>query len=256
MGAKVVEYESLPTICFVCGKYGHVSDSCHANDPAVKRDAPPPPNAAQSHGPYIDAFGPWIIAEKRQRRPARNLQPNDARCSDKQPGGSRFNPISEDAEDAIGIVHGVDPIHDGDPVTETGSHSHKGKAVSVTKKPRTVHVTKPLTVTLNDFPIVPKFAATASSSRSAQLRYNVTKLDKSRHSSVVISENSDPNLQDPIMAPHVTPACNNSLTLGKPPDTRASLIAGSDATNMCEKQPALMLNADSLVEAQAIAMLE
>ncbi|KAK8560139.1 hypothetical protein V6N12_012942 [Hibiscus sabdariffa] len=218
---KVVEYESLPTIRFVCGKYGHVSDSCPMNFPDAERVATPPPNATQSHGSCTDAFGPWMIVEKCQQ-----------------------------------IVNREGLAHDGETVIRAVSLQHKGKAVFVTKKPRVVHVWKPITVTFNDFPIVPKFVTKASSSRSPKLGNNAAKLDKTRHSSIVVSENLDPNLQDPIMAPHVTPTCNNSLTLGKPPDPRTTLIASSDVNDMCEKQATQVLNADSLLEAHVTDMLE
>ncbi|KAK8644024.1 hypothetical protein V6N13_013299 [Hibiscus sabdariffa] len=118
----------------------------------------------------------------------------------------------------------------------TTAQQHKGKSISVLKKPRAVHVRKPLTVTLNDFPIVPKSVAKASSSRSTQLKNNTTTLDKMRHSSIVISENSDPNLRVPTMAPNATPACNNSLTLGKPPDPCVILPADLGEDDMRNKQ--------------------
>ncbi|KAK8652244.1 hypothetical protein V6N13_061265 [Hibiscus sabdariffa] len=203
------------------------------NFPDAERVATPPPNATQSHGSCTDAFGPWMIAR-----------------------GSGFNTISDDIDDAIEIVNREGLAHDGETVIRAVSLQHKGKAVFVTKKPRVVHVWKPITVTFNDFPIVPKFVTKASSSRSPKLGNNAAKLDKTRHSSIVVSENLDPNLQDPIMAPHVTPTCNNSLTLGKPPDPRTTLIASSDVNDMCEKQATQVLNADSLLEAHVTDMLE
>ncbi|KAK9024765.1 hypothetical protein V6N11_004920 [Hibiscus sabdariffa] len=156
--------------------------------------------------------------------------------------------------DAIEIVNGVNSIHAEDTVMPTTAQQHKGKSISVLKKPRAVHVRKPLTVTLNDFPIVPKSVAKASSSRSTQLKNNTTTLDKMRHSSIVISENSDPNLRVPTMAPNATPACNNSLTLGKPPDPCVILPADLGEDDMRNKQVTYVINVDSQLEAQTNAI--
>ncbi|KAK8589239.1 hypothetical protein V6N12_023642 [Hibiscus sabdariffa] len=37
---QVVEYESLPTICFECGKYGHMRDICPTTTVGTTRDVP------------------------------------------------------------------------------------------------------------------------------------------------------------------------------------------------------------------------
>ncbi|KAK8593713.1 hypothetical protein V6N12_045788 [Hibiscus sabdariffa] len=62
---QVVEYVSLPTICFDCGKYGHVSNSCPGKILEAERVATPPANTAQPPGSDIDAFGPWMVVERR-----------------------------------------------------------------------------------------------------------------------------------------------------------------------------------------------
>ncbi|KAK8553212.1 hypothetical protein V6N13_089424 [Hibiscus sabdariffa] len=109
---------------------------------------------------------------------------------------------------------------------------------------------------LNPFRIVPKSAAKESRSRPMQLKHNTSTLDKPQHSSVVISENSDPNLQITNMNPGATSTCINSLTLGKPLDPRASLPAGSGDDNSRIEQVSSVVNVDVQFEAQATAMLE
>ncbi|KAK8684081.1 hypothetical protein V6N13_040118 [Hibiscus sabdariffa] len=212
-------------------------DSCPEKTPEAKRTAPPSANTAQPPGSDTDAFGPWMVVERRQRRPARNMQTNGFVQAGAHPGGSRFNPISEELVDAQESARDVDPAHEA-------------------KKQRVVHVRKPLTVTLNDFPIVTKSATKASSSCSPQLQNNTSKLDKARHSSIMILKNLDPNMKNPSMIPHVSPACNNSLGMRKPPDPHLLLHLDPGVNNICEKPTAPVLSADSLLVVQDSAMVE
>ncbi|KAK8685420.1 hypothetical protein V6N13_041421 [Hibiscus sabdariffa] len=57
------------------------------------------------------------------------------------------------------------------------------------------------------------------------------------------------------MGPHVTPACNNSLTLGKPLDPRLLLNPDPGVNNICEKSAAPVLFADWLLVAQDLLCL-
>ncbi|KAL4366348.1 hypothetical protein GQ457_05G002760 [Hibiscus cannabinus] len=68
---QVVEYESLPAVCFNCGVYGHLKDICpklQNSDPltSVHPDAPPPIPPSTLPTPAED-FGPWMLVEKRKR---------------------------------------------------------------------------------------------------------------------------------------------------------------------------------------------
>ncbi|KAK8606540.1 hypothetical protein V6N13_030821 [Hibiscus sabdariffa] len=111
--------------------------------------------------------------------------------------------------DAQDIEGGLDSIHAKDDVPPSNNQKHKGKQPAAMKQLRAVHVRKPLAVTLNDFSIVPRSAYIA-----------------------VISGNSDPNLQPAGMNPSVTPGSSNSLTLGEPLDSSASLFVGSSEENL------------------------
>ncbi|KAK8997026.1 hypothetical protein V6N11_020518 [Hibiscus sabdariffa] len=68
---QIVEYESLPTVCFHCGTYGHLKDICPnlkiSDDVAPMHSGAPPP--APVPGPSVpdEDFGPWMIVEKRKR---------------------------------------------------------------------------------------------------------------------------------------------------------------------------------------------
>ncbi|KAK8584334.1 hypothetical protein V6N12_068578 [Hibiscus sabdariffa] len=108
-----------------------------------------------------------MLVEKRQRRSAQRPQIIEFKQADKQPGGSRFNPISEDLVNTMEFFNEVEPFHVEDIALPDCSLMHK---------------------------------------------------DKTRHSFIVISENSDPNLRVPTLVFSTIPASNNTLTLGKPPD--------------------------------------
>ncbi|KAK8530890.1 hypothetical protein V6N12_013390 [Hibiscus sabdariffa] len=133
--------------------------------------------------------------------------------------GSQFNPISEDHGDAQDIEGGLDSIHAKDDVPPSNNQKHKGKQPAAMKQLRAVHVRKPLAVTLNDFSIVPRSAYIA-----------------------VISGNSDPNLQPAGMNPSVTPGSSNSLTLGEPLDSSASLFVGSSEENLRNMYVCFLVN--------------
>lgn len=71
-----VEYENLPTICFECGKYGHLSSSCSENksnenlsgvdkvqaENNLGTRAAPPQSTHSSGNPK---FGPWMVVSRK-----------------------------------------------------------------------------------------------------------------------------------------------------------------------------------------------
>ncbi|XP_039017767.1 uncharacterized protein LOC120148827 [Hibiscus syriacus] len=67
---QIVEYESLPTICFSCDRYRHVKDICPENTVKDQQESATPkeqvteaqlPNANQKSKP----LGPWMVVERR-----------------------------------------------------------------------------------------------------------------------------------------------------------------------------------------------
>ncbi|KAJ1441621.1 Zinc finger, CCHC-type [Sesbania bispinosa] len=68
-----VEYEGLHLVCFQCGRYGHRKEGCPlllapnaANDDNTV--LPTPPQGPPEHQEEVQTFGPWMIAQKSQRR--------------------------------------------------------------------------------------------------------------------------------------------------------------------------------------------
>ncbi|KAK8475495.1 hypothetical protein V6N12_034356 [Hibiscus sabdariffa] len=96
---QIVEYESLPTVCFHCEKYSHSQENYpDINIETDKKDTNEQPNTTHTELPQptiIDKspFGPWMVVEKRQHRTLR--KPSDR--IEQQPDGifnaSIFNPI-------------------------------------------------------------------------------------------------------------------------------------------------------------------
>ncbi|PPD86998.1 hypothetical protein GOBAR_DD16071 [Gossypium barbadense] len=72
-----VEYESLSTICFHCGRFGHVENSCPfkiSESLSEKENAPSELSSELQNTNKVDEekengnFGPWMIVEKKSRR--------------------------------------------------------------------------------------------------------------------------------------------------------------------------------------------
>ncbi|KAK8986514.1 hypothetical protein V6N11_010070 [Hibiscus sabdariffa] len=91
---QLVEYESLPVVCFHCDTYGHVHDQCpcrlQPEDPLTTTVLPPIPPPTQLP---TKPFDPWTLVEKRRNRTIRtnrtSSRPNDVPLVTH----SRFNPL-------------------------------------------------------------------------------------------------------------------------------------------------------------------
>ncbi|KAK8607667.1 hypothetical protein V6N13_046276 [Hibiscus sabdariffa] len=184
-----------------------------------------PPNSAQPTESETTEFGPWMLVAKRQRRPAHMPQSSSHRHVEKQPLGSRFNPVSELREDAMGFGEDHAPRHLSVAMESAIVPQQQGRATNDARHQRAIPVRKPLTIA--DFSIVSRAAPKAGSSRANSGKNSSVVLEKSHHLAVVISENSNPNC--PAMeVDHVAPTTShNSLTRGKPPDSCANLPIGS-----------------------------
>ncbi|MBA0877888.1 hypothetical protein Goshw_010630 [Gossypium schwendimanii] len=80
-----VEYESLSSICFHCGIYGHVENSCpfkNSETPSEKENTSSEMASEFQNTTKVDAekehgnFGPWMIIEKKSRRKIRDNTQN------------------------------------------------------------------------------------------------------------------------------------------------------------------------------------
>ncbi|KAK8574825.1 hypothetical protein V6N12_062503 [Hibiscus sabdariffa] len=89
----------------------------------------------------------------------------------------------------------------------------KGKSVVISKPSSGTHVRNPLT--LSDFPILSRNFHKGGSSKSVPPQ--VVSLDASKHYVVVINENSDLNVQQPMQQASDPPHMQHHL-LGEPPD--------------------------------------
>ncbi|KAK9019343.1 hypothetical protein V6N11_053868 [Hibiscus sabdariffa] len=174
---QIVEYESLPTVCFHCGKYGHSQETCpDINVEPGEKDTNQQPNMTHTKLPQptiIDKspFGPWMVVEKRQRRTLR--KPSDR--IEQQPNGiftaSRFNPIYDLEGDK-----NEEPMLPKNP--------------KQTKAATTIHIRKPLS--LAEFPILVRNNGRASSFKMSPSKNAVLNLDKAKHSAMIIEEDSNP----------------------------------------------------------------
>ncbi|KAK8678266.1 hypothetical protein V6N13_143771 [Hibiscus sabdariffa] len=190
-----------------------------------------PPIPTQSSESDEAAFGPWMLVEKQQRRTGRMPQSVVPKHNERHAMGSRFNPIMEIQEDTL-VRWEEDNSRRTNGVTESAIvYKQQGKFGTGAKQPRTLPVHKPLMII--DFPITSKATPKASISRTTPGKSGSVVLEKSRHSTVVISENSNPNCPSMDVDLDVNPTCPNSLVRGKPPDSCASLPAG---TNMATLQ--------------------
>ncbi|KAL4297544.1 hypothetical protein GQ457_12G009380 [Hibiscus cannabinus] len=92
----IVEYESLPTVCFHCGIYGHLKDICpklHCSDeipPAASEI--PTSTPVPAHSVPDEAFGPWMLVERRKRN-LRSVSSVIPAPKDPLPAVSVVNPI-------------------------------------------------------------------------------------------------------------------------------------------------------------------
>ncbi|KAK8529358.1 hypothetical protein V6N13_102284 [Hibiscus sabdariffa] len=251
---QVVEYESLPIICFNCGKYGHVNEACPDKIGEPGHNNPTPPTPDQPHDSVTSAFGPWMVIEKRQRRPAKKPQSNAIDQSEVAAGGSRYNPLYEDSE--IRIDDDNVTKHANDPAPSSPHYKQKGKKVVVTKQPKAVHIRKPITVSLNDFPIVSHPASKASSSRSGHLSRQESSLAKSHHSAIVLPETSEPVLRPDRLIQNPPSMRNNSHIMGDPPDSNKQLPSSSIVVMQRQNQPTSVAVDVPQSEAQYAAMID
>ncbi|KAI9096026.1 hypothetical protein K1719_026173 [Acacia pycnantha] len=87
-----VEYEGLPTICFHCGRYGHLQASCPELMAPDAASTPAASNIMPTQAPMLnpaktaresEKFGVWMVVQRKPRRTTekvvRNNTPHDGR---------------------------------------------------------------------------------------------------------------------------------------------------------------------------------
>ncbi|MBA0633558.1 hypothetical protein Godav_028857, partial [Gossypium davidsonii] len=90
-----VEYESLPNVCFGCGRFGYNKDFCphHPSDESKEgglKDQPKSKGEELHKRVEEEQFGPWMLVERRQWRSSRTTTYNSSMVVDKTVGGSRI----------------------------------------------------------------------------------------------------------------------------------------------------------------------
>ncbi|KAL4271374.1 hypothetical protein GQ457_13G004110 [Hibiscus cannabinus] len=82
-----IEYEGLPSICFTCGKYGHLKEFCGKT---ISRDESTVAGVVRDP---IERCGPWMQVSNRRRRPIvapKNVSMNASGPRESENRGSRF----------------------------------------------------------------------------------------------------------------------------------------------------------------------
>ncbi|KAG8486486.1 hypothetical protein CXB51_019780 [Gossypium anomalum] len=107
-----VVYEALPTVCFTCGKYGHVRDLCPLSKEASdkvsdKVVANGDLNSKNSENDdkektFGPAFGPWMLVERKSRRRSGNTRDSGDMDAGKGRFGSRFNALTVEDDKTSG----------------------------------------------------------------------------------------------------------------------------------------------------------
>ncbi|KAI9102976.1 hypothetical protein K1719_023415 [Acacia pycnantha] len=92
-----VEYEGLPSICFECGRYGHLQSSCPTKMVAA---TVPPPSSDSPMAPVAEAretaeFGAWMQVQRRRRNVVRGNKPISASNGKNGVNGSRFEVLRD-----------------------------------------------------------------------------------------------------------------------------------------------------------------
>ncbi|KAK9042856.1 hypothetical protein V6N11_071211 [Hibiscus sabdariffa] len=210
---QLVEYESLPIICFKCGRYGHLLENCRDFESKLQLEEPMEAPVIPEQVKPASPFGPWMVVERRQRRLPKKPVANPGKSDGVVFHASRFNPIHDlDQVDPSGKGVESFPQPQSQSVVKTALSKAKLKSKishrRSLKSANVVHVRKPLSVTLADFPVLSRNHNKASTSRLASKNTPIVTLDTSKHSTIVMDENSDPNVHH-FVRPLDDPTNNN-----------------------------------------------
>lgn len=99
-----IEYEGLPTICYHCGLYGHLSESCPKKctpDQAAPPQPPPPRPREEADDREISEFGAWMHAPSKFRKPSRVTKQTDDALTQRPEGTTtnRFDLLASNPDD-------------------------------------------------------------------------------------------------------------------------------------------------------------
>ncbi|KAI9086987.1 hypothetical protein K1719_031148 [Acacia pycnantha] len=134
-----VEYEGLPSICFTCGRYGHLVDSCPSSMAEATGAQPEHPQANAPSETISDNltrdsdFGTWMQVQRRRRFNVKGDKINDTNGSKQAVNASRYEVLRMAEEEERPKVY--EPVRDNlNPNHETFSRRKKGKESKEGKK--------------------------------------------------------------------------------------------------------------------------
>lgn len=102
--SKRIEYEFLPTVCFQCGKYGHLKQSCpnrisnkheEGNSNSPEKQSETTNMNVNESTEQSEIFGPWMLVERKSKRKSRDLANSETTLKAKNQEGSRFRVLTD-----------------------------------------------------------------------------------------------------------------------------------------------------------------
>ncbi|PPS06388.1 hypothetical protein GOBAR_AA14260 [Gossypium barbadense] len=138
-----VEYEALPTVCFGCGRYGHVRDLCQtvALDNNYDKLPETTKEVLETDGGGVveearPEFGPWMLVERRSGHGKRvgrvntdrDMGVTDGAKSRKETGKSRFKVLNKAGE--------ISEIYAGESVSVKGAETSSGAIENINFRDR------------------------------------------------------------------------------------------------------------------------
>ncbi|KAI9093163.1 hypothetical protein K1719_027177 [Acacia pycnantha] len=184
-----VEYEGLPSICFDCGLYGHLQDSCPSKMVAETRVPTGPSSSSDPIVPDQVAretphFGEWMQVQRRRRPVVRGNKANVVTSNKSVVNNSRFEVLGDTLDEERQIPQeqggGIYYLNNETPVCRAKAKETKGakKAVSGPK----LQSTPPLHRNLDNGP----------HSKQYVIRRSDSSLDQSSNSAVRIEDHRAP----------------------------------------------------------------
>ncbi|KAK8657588.1 hypothetical protein V6N13_035819 [Hibiscus sabdariffa] len=240
--------------------YGHLQNNCTLTKEApVAEEHATPPVTNQQQAESC-SFGPWMMVERRQHKPPTKQGNLGKSLTDLGFQGSRFNLLSdlENGDNNLSDIPSA-PLADV-PIRQVTNAAaiprvkarSKGKLPVTTKQSMPISLRKSPIVNFSEFSILQRGHNKASSSIPPAL-------DQSKHSVVVVNENSDPNV---LVSPGVftTLSTNGKVPpTGEPPDQRLQSSTGVNSpvpVDISLQSILTDVSSDKRGSSHAVAMLE